>query len=593
MPGRPFLSILFLLLLTAPVTAQNASPVCPDLSAAAARQRLEGLAAEIRHHDHLYYEELKPAISDAAYDRLFAELLGLERCFPEWAAADSPTRRVGGDAPAGTAKVRHAAPMRSLDSAADESRVVALLQRLAALGGGEVLLQPKVDGLPVELVYEQGRLVSAATRGDGEGGENVTERVRQLTGIPARLAGDYPERVVLRGEVYADLRLLAAAPPQIDYPTPRHLAAATLRAQTPDPQALAALRFFPFALVSTIPDAGFLFDRQALAQLQSWGLPVDPAQTRTASTLAEVRSFYQETLAGRDRQPFAMDGIVVKADAAVLRRRLGEGSRAPRWAAAWKFPPATALTRILRIDWQTGRTGRRTPVAEVTPVLLGGVRVSRLSLHSAAALERSGARPGDEVVIALAGDAVPQLLEVVGEATSGVKFSSPPLTEAGIADCLCDSPACRPQFLARASHFVSPAGLAIAGLGRGRLQKLIEAGLVHDLPGIFGLTEAAIAEVPGFGPRSARQLAQAIRQTARPQRARLLTAIGIPGVGPVAAGQLAAAFPAGAALFAASPEELMAGAQVGRRAAENFHAFFAAPEGLKLLRQLRDLGWLQ
>ncbi len=590
---RSLLFIGFLLSISVPAPAATTLPSCSEYSAATIQARLEQLAAEIRHHDRLYYRELRPEISDAAYDRLFAELVRLEDCFPALATADSPTRQIGGG-PAATAQVAHEEPMLSLESAADDSKIAALLRRIETAGEVvDLLVQPKVDGLPVELVYQAGRLFSAATRGDGAAGENVTERMRQVTGIPARLVGDYPARLVVRGEIYADLRLLAAAPPQTDYATPRHLAAATLRAQTPDRRALAALRFFPFALVAAEPESAGTSDRQALAQLAGWGLPVDFTHTRTASTLAEVRAVRRAYLLGRDRQPFAMDGVVVKVDALSLRRRLGEGGRAPRWAAAWKFPPASARTRILAIDWRTGRTGRRTPVADVAPVLLGGVNVGRVSLHSAVEVARFGVRVGDEVVIALAGDAVPQLLAVVGNDPVNDEPPASPSEAAAVTACLQDSPDCREQFLARAVHFVSKTGLNVAGLGRGRLRLLIEAGLVTDLPGIFLLTEEQISAAPGFGARSAQRLAAALAAAARPERERLLSALGIPGVGPVAARRLGERFPVGDALFAATADELAADGQIGRRAAENFSAFFAVPAGRKLLRQLHDLGMLR
>lgn len=582
----PFVT-LFLLLI--PVFCFSAA--CPELSADSARQSVKELGEEIRYHDRLYYQEMRPVITDAEYDRLLAELVRLEACFPALASPDSPTRAVGGGLGDRTPKVAHARPMLSLASSADEETVEALLRRAGETAGDlRLLVQPKVDGLPVELVYEGGRLVSAATRGDGLSGEEVTARVRQIGGIPLELAGACPPRVVVRGEVYADLQSLAGAG---NYATPRHLAAAALRSRDPDPQAMAALRLFPFELVRAVPAAaGLGSDRAALQLLAAWGFPVPPEHTHPARNLAEVRAIYRAYLASRDRQPFAMDGIVVKVDDLALRRRLGEGPRAPLWAAAWKFPPATARTTVLAIRWSVGRTGRRTPVAEVAPVELGGVRVSRVSLHSVAEVARLGLEAGDEIVVALAGDVVPQVVEVLGkEPGTGEDSTRGAVQEKPAADaCLEDLPGCREQFLARAVHFASKTGLGIAGLGRGRLQMLIEAGLVDGLPALFRLQAAEIAALPGFGERSARQLTAAIRAAGRPPLPRLLTALGIPGVGPAAAGRLGEHFVSAEALLAAEEEQLVAIPGINPAAARNIRAFFDSHGGRRLLEELRELG---
>jgi DNA ligase (NAD+) len=569
---------------------------CPELSADSARQRLEGLGEEIRTHNRLYYQELRPVITDAEYDRLLAELVRLEACFPTLAAPDSPTRAVGSGLDGQAPKVAHARPMLSLESSTDVEAVEALLRRAEkAAGDVRLLVQPKVDGLPVELVYQGGRLVSAATRGDGHLGEEVTARVRQIRGIPLELAEEVPTRVVVRGEVYADLQVLAAreeGAPAGQYATPRHLAAAALRAQDPDPQALAALRLFPFELVSAEPAIGDIdSDRRALQLLTDWGFPVPPEHTHPAESLDEVRAIYREYLESRDRQPFAMDGIVVKVDDLALRQRLGEGPRAPLWAAAWKFPPATARTEVLAIRWSVGRTGRRTPVAEVASVDLGGVRVRRVSLHNAAEVARLGLAVGDQVVVALAGDVVPQVVAVVGKEPRAGEDSTQQAVqlESGADACLEDSPECREQFLARAVHFASRTGLDIDGLGPGRMRMLVETGLVTDLPALFRLQMEDIAALPGFGDRTARQLTAAIHAAGRPPLPRLLTALGIPAVGPAAAGRLGEQFATLDLLLAADQMQLSAIAGVSQTAAKNIRAFFASPGGRKLLGEFRTM----
>ena len=649
--------LVFLLFITCALSI--ASEGCPELPLSRAKERVTTLRGEIRHHNELYYQQLKPAISDAQYDALFAELVLLEGCFPAFATVDSPTGAVGGGSlaqqPAGASAgdyeaepplLLHERPMLSLSSSTGPEAVDALLHRIATGRFPQRLLfQPKVDGLPVELIYQSGRLISAATRGNGRYGEDVTPRVRKITGIPQVLSGSYPARVAVRGEIYADLALMAAATEAASepYATPRHFAAAALRSREPSPLALAALRMFPFELVNAEEVAGVTSDLAALARLAEWGFPVRLELTRQAETLDQIRTLYGDYLANRDRQPFAADGIVVKLDDLRLRRRLGEGARAPFWAAAWKFPPATAATLVRAIRWQVGRTGRRTPVAELDPVKLGGVRVSHVSLHNAETLSRLGIAAGDRVIIALAGDVIPQVQEVVKDGSRAPRPAPAPLPEerqATVAkgpgsevargngqdvtsdfggssgdpappvqpeldSCLRDAPGCRSQFLARAAHFVSKAGLNIPGLGRGRLQKLVEAGLLPDLPAIFRLTPQDVAVVAGFGPKSARRLTAAIGRARRPQQFRLVSALGIPGVGPAAAKTLAghyaslgellnsgAGYGVGTGVGVGVGTGMDAGVDAGGSdtAAERVRSFFATRGGAELLAELRRLG---
>lgn len=591
----PFVTLL---LLSVPLL--SFAGTCPDLSTDTARQRMSRLEKEIQAHNRLYYQDLRPAISDTEYDRLVDELVRLEECFPALASPDSPTRSVGSSLDGQTSKLAHVRPMLSLNSSADSSAVETLLRRAEKEAEDvHLLVQPKVDGLPVELVYERGRLVSAATRGDGQHGEEVTARVQLIHGVPLTLAGVSPARVVVRGEVYADRQVLAETDPDGSisgkYATLRHLAAGTLRSQAPDLQALAVLRLFAFELVQTNPeDKNMTTDRQALQQLAAWGFPAPHQHTHPVRHLEEVGRVYRHYLTSRERQPFAMDGVVVKVDDLGLRQRLGEGARAPLWAAAWKFPPATVTTDVLSIDWRVGRTGRRTPVAELAPAELEGVRVSRASLHNATEVERLGLEVGDQVVVALAGDAVPQVVEVMGKIARDREDAKPAILfpEPAIDACLSDAPGCREQFLARAVYFTSKTGLNIPGLRRGRLQLLIEAGLLTDLPALFRLQAEDIAALPGCGEQMARQLTAAIGAVGQPPLPRLLTAIGIPGVGPAAARRLAEHFTTFDSLLAAEKEQLTAIPGISPAAAENIRAFFGSPGGRKLLEGLQELGVL-
>jgi DNA ligase (NAD+) len=594
--ARKLLFFLALLVAASPCMAL-ALEGCPDLPPSRAKARASDLRQEIRHHDELYYRSLQPTISDADYDALFAELLRLERCFPDPAAADSPTSRIGDDYRPEAQTLHHEQPMLSLASSIGPEAVQALLQRIATADLPPLLLvQPKVDGLPVELTYRFGRLVSAATRGDGNRGEDVTSRVRAITGIPLALTGPYPERVIVRGEIYADQALMAAATEATagHYATPRHFAAGVLRSLSPPPLALAALRLFPFELVGAAGISGITSDLAALAQLTQWGFPVRLDLTRQARTLDEIRALYLESLTHRERRGFAADGIVVKIDDLDLRDLLGAGARAPFWAAAWKFPPQSATTLVRAIRWQVGRTGRRTPVAELEPVTLAGIRVSHVSLHNAETLARFGVVAGDQVVVALVADVIPQVVEVVGKAAKAPGPVLPAAQASSLAPdaCLKDSPGCRAQFLARASYFVSKAGLGIPGLGLGRLQLLVEAGLVRDLPSLFRLAPGEVAEVPGFSAESAQRLTAAIRKASRPDPFRLVVALGVPGVGPAAAQRLADRFRSLGEVLN-EEEGDREGSGGGRAAADSIRSFFATQGGMELLASLRKLGLLE
>jgi DNA ligase (NAD+) len=379
------------------------------------------------------------------------------------------------------------------------------------------------------------------------------------------------------------------------YATPRHLAAGTLQSHSPNPKALDALRLFPFELVNAEQDGdGVCSDMAALRLLADWGFAVVLEQTRQVTSLAEVKDFYREYLASRDRQPFAMDGIVVKADNLQLRRLLGEGTRAPFWAAAWKFPPATAVTGVRAIHWQVGRTGRRTPVAEVDPVRVGGVRISRISLHNAAEVDRLAIAVGDQVEVGLVGDVIPRVLGVVTRAprTDNACVVSAKLPAPAIDACLQDGPDCREQFLARLIHFTSKSGLNIAGFGRGRLQMLIKAGLVHDLPSLFRLKEEAVVAVPGFGEITAGKLAGAIRAVDRSDHFRLVVAIGIPGVGKAGAQRLVKHFTSLGTLLNADDQRLQDMPGSDRKTAQIVRSFFHSPGGREMLEQFRELGML-
>lgn len=584
---RFFISLSLLLLLISAIPFVEASSECPDIAPVSAKNRMAHLEKEIAYHNGLYYKSLRPEISDAEYDRLFAELVQLEHCFPGLASAGSPTGKVGNGSPPDSLTLRHERPMLSLTSSTGSEAVEALLHRAADKSNRpRLLVQPKVDGLPVELVYRSGRLVSAATRGDGRQGSDVTKRIQEIHGIPQLLSGRFPALVTVRGEIYADRALMRKARGSgKGYATPRHFAAATLKSRHPAHLALAALRMFPFELVDAEESSAVTSDLAALGVLSLWGFPVRLDLTTQVESMEEIRAAYREYLTRRGELPFAADGIVVKVDDLALRKSLGEGSRAPFWAAAWKFPPETAGTLVRSIRWKKGRTGRLTPVAVLEPVMLSGVMVSRVSLHNAETLQRLCIAAGDRVVIALVADIIPQVLEVRRErnraaCAEGESAEAAPLPPDA---CLKDGPGCREQFLARAVHFASRGGLGITGLGPGRLRKLVESGLVGDLPSLFRLRREEVASVSGFTADSARRLTEALRHAGRPEASRLLASLGIPGVGPAAARRLAKQFVTLDALLL-SKEELAGGGV----ALQNVRSFFETEQGKELLKGLRE-----
>ncbi len=585
LPARHAIFLFTLLLTFLPVTSRAACPILDDTTAS---NRINTLSANIHYHNRLYYQEQRSEISDAAFDRLRSELTQLEACFPHLCAANSPVKMIDGEE-VGPLSLRHESAMLGLNSSSDAETVQALLKRTDKLQADVVYtVEPKVDGLPLELCYEKGVLISAATRGDGRIGNDVTTRARSIRGIPNRLTPPFPNRLVLRGEVYADLAAFRALPDDQDYATPRHLAAATLRSTSPVPAALAALRFFPFEVISATPDLPGSSNLSRLKQLSAWGLPVETSWTSSAQTLADIRRAYRRLLAQRETLPFAVDGIVVKIDTPKLRRQLGAGSRAPLWAAAWKFPPATARTTVTAINWSTGRSGRQTPVAEVAPVKIGGVQVRRASLHGAAQIARLNLLVGDEVIVALAGDIIPQIIDVIDKPTNpdaAVLVAQPLAMDA----CLTFTPLCREQFLARAEHFCGKQGLAIGGLGPKRLAGLVDTGQISDLPSILELESGTLAAISGVGLLQAEEMAATIRSARRSPPHRLLAAVGVPGVGRQTCAALEGRFDTLAALVANDPQQLASISGVSVNAADNIQTFFRTTGGRRLLKRLHDL----
>jgi len=540
----------------------------------------ERLAAEIREHDRRYYREDAPTVTDAEYDALRRRLIEIETAYPELAGEDSPTKTVGTAPSEAFGEVRHVVPMLSLDNAFEDGDVVdfvARVRRFLRLAEADPLVvtaEPKIDGLSLALRYEGRRLVSAATRGDGLVGENVTANARTLDDIPERLPADAPEIVEVRGEVYmahADFRALneRMAETGRQFANPRNAAAGSLRQLDPSVTASRPLRFFAYAWgeMSAVPETT---QYDMVQRFGAWGLPVNPRMRRCGS-VEELLAVYRAIEAERASLGYDIDGVVYKVDRLDLQARLGFVSRSPRWAIAHKFPAEQATTVLQAIDIQVGRTGALTPVAKLAPVTVGGVVVSNATLHNEDEIARKDIRVGDTVIVQRAGDVIPQVVEVVldkrpaGAApyvfpTICPVCGSHAVREEGEVVRRCTGGlVCPAQAVERIRHFVSRNAFDIEGLGEKQVRALYDWGLVRQPAEIFTLArreEAAplqkLENREGWGKTSARNLFAAIEARRRVSLGRFLFALGIRHVGETNAKRFARHYGSWAALAAAA-----------------------------------------
>jgi DNA ligase (NAD+) len=572
-----------------------------ELSPAA---RIARLAAEIRRHNILYYQEGRPEISDAEYDRLLAELMELEERYPELRTPDSPTQTVGAPPSTSFAPVRHYRPMLSLESKVEPVVVDDLLRRLAQVGaeGAWLLVQPKIDGLSVELDYRQGLFYRGSTRGDGVVGEDITPNLRTVGDIPAHLAGRPPERVMVRGEIYMDREGFLALNRSLvqsggePFANPRNAAAGSLRQLDPQVTAGRPLRFFPFELTNA-DELGLASDHQALQRLADWGLPVaweHVHRCRRREEIAAIHARYQQM---REELPFEIDGVVVKVDDLALRARLGQRSRSPRWAVAWKFPPRQEQTTVRDIVAQVGRTGKLTPVALMEPVDVGGVTVSRASLHNFGEVARLDVRVGDLVQVERAGDVIPRVVKVVRPGQPRGPAVEPPrrcpvcgseVIARGAYHLCPNTIGCPAQVQAAIRHYAGREAMDIEGLGPKRVAQLMEVGLLPELPALYRLHEhrERLAALEGWGELSADNLLRSIEASRGKPLDRFVFALGIPAVGQATARDLAAHLGSFEALAGAEAEQLMQVPGVGPKVAEEIVAFFARPQSRRVAEAL-------
>ena len=563
-----------------------------------AHEQAELLRDAIRFHDTRYYVEADPVVSDRTYDALFNRLVDLEEAF-DLATEDSPTRRVGGEPVDELTSVQHVAPMLSIDSSGDVADVREFNRRVKdAVGDVDYLCEPKFDGVSVEVVYEDGEYDRAVTRGDGETGDDVTENVRTISSIPQRLRGDSPAFLAVRGEVFIPRDAFQAhnrervEQGKEPFANPRNAAAGTLRQLDPSITAERPLDCYFFAVL----DASVEFDRHSDLhnRLPGWGLKVND-RVEVAEDIDGAIAYRDDLLEARDDLAYEADGAVYKVDDIDACEQLGTTSRAPRWSYAYKFPARTEVTTVREITVQVGRTGRLTPVALLDPVAVGGVTVSRASLHNPEQIADLGVDIGDRVRVERAGDVIPYVAEVV-ESDSEGHFQLPDTCPACDSAVERDGPmayctggvACPAQLQRAVEHYASREALDIEGLGEQSVRQLIDTGLVESIPDLYHLEAADLVELEGWGETSAENLLAEIDDSREPPLSDFLVALGVPEVGPTTAWNIAHHFGTFEAVMDASVDDLLAVEDVGEVVAQEIYDFFRSERNREVVASLRE-----
>ena len=571
------------------------------------------LSAQLKRWSQAYYQDDAPTVPDAEYDHVFQRLLVLEATHPELAEPDSPTQRVGAAPITAFKSVKHRIAMLSLDNAFSAEDLTAFDQRvrerLKVLSVG-YCCELKLDGIAVSLLYENGTLTQAATRGDGNTGEDITHNIRTIGSIPLVLRGaGFPEVLEVRGEVFMPragfdtLNLRARHAGEKTFVNPRNAAAGSLRQLDPRVAARRPLDFCTYSIGYHNAAADQLPTRHSatIAQLGLWGLPTSP-WARVVDGVTACEHYYAEMALARDQLPFDIDGIVYKVDDLAQQQTLGFVSRAPRWAIARKFPAQEQTTTLLDVEFQVGRTGAITPVARLEPVFVGGVTVSNATLHNADEVERLGLMIGDQVVIRRAGDVIPQVVAVVtdrrpSEARAVVFPSTCPACDSeverdeGEAVYRCvGGLICPAQRRAALKHFASRKAMDIDGLGEKIIEQLIDSGLLVDIASVYELTRAQFASLDRMGQKSAEKLALAIDKSRETTLARFIYALGIREVGEATARQLALEFPDLESMLSASSEALESVSDVGPVVAAHIRHFFAETANRNTIARLLALG---
>ena len=571
-------------------------------------ERADELRGLIEYHNRRYHEEDAPEISDFEYDQLVRELQSIEEQHPELRTPESPTQKVGSAPSVAFAPVEHVVPMMSLDNAFSFDELLAWGRRMERFISGDVAYacELKIDGVALSLLYRDGMLERAGTRGDGRVGEDVTANVRVIDAIPNELSGEPPALVEVRGEVYMPTtsfeelnRRQAEAEARL-FANPRNAAAGSLRQKDPSITASRALSFWSYQLGAMEGGPTFARHSDTLESLRSWGMPVNP-EVRVLHSLEEVHEFCAGWQENRHSVGYEIDGVVIKVDDLAQRRELGSTSKAPRWAIAYKFPPEERTTKLLDIEVSIGRTGKATPFARLEPVFVGGSTVGLATLHNEDQVRAKDVRPGDTVIVRKAGDVIPEVVgPVVAQRPEGLpEWTFPKTCPAcgeplqrleGESDTFCLNLECPAQRAGRIQHFASRAAMDIEGFGEQRAYQFTGAGLLDDVSDIYALTPEKLATIEGFGEVSIRNLLNAIEASKTRSLGNLLIGLNIRGLGNTNSHVLARAFGHLDRILDASAEEIAAVEGIGPKIAASVHEFFSSDANRAVIERLREAG---
>ena len=571
------------------------------------RRRIEELREQLNRHNYKYYVENAPEISDFEFDALMHELLRLEREHPEYADPNSPTVRVGSDLTAEFETVKHRFPMLSLGNTYSLEELHEFIGRIEREAGtAEYVCELKFDGTAISLTYEHGRLLRAVTRGDGTQGDDVTANVRTIRTVPLTLRGDdWPDYFEMRGEIlmpYASFDRLNAereAAGETPFANPRNAAAGTLKQQA---SSVVARRGLDATLYQAAGEnLPFGTHWESLQKAREWGFKVSDAM-RICRNTEEIDAYIAHWDEARKSLPFPTDGVVIKVNDFAVRRMLGFTAKSPRWAVAYKFKAEQASTRLISVDFQVGRTGAITPVANLEPVQLAGTTVRRATLHNAEQMALLDIRPNDTVFVEKGGEIIPKItgVDLALRPADSRPFEyidrcpecgTPLVRYEGEAKHYCPNQSgCRPQILGRIIHFIRRKAMDIEGLGEETVELLFENGLLHDASDLYDLRAEQLAPLPRLGEKSAENIVQSIRNSLEVPFERVLFALGIRFVGETTAKYLAAHFRSLDAVIGASREELVEADEVGGKIADAIIDYFADPENLRIVERLRRAG---
>lgn len=571
------------------------------------KDRIDQLRALLNEQNYRYYVLNDPLMSDFEYDKLMRELQDLEQANPQYADPNSPTQRVGSDRANQFASVTHRFPMQSLSNTYSREEVTDFDTRIQKeVGEVEYVCELKFDGTSISLLYEHGQLVRAATRGDGTVGDDVTENVRTIRSIPLQLrGGGYPDLFEIRGEIlmpYKSFERLNREREDIGetpFANPRNAAAGSLKQQSSAVTASRDLDAYLYMLAGD--EMPYATHYESLLAARQWGFKVSD-QMKLCRNLDEVMDFIRYWDQARESLPFATDGVVIKVNSYAMQKQLGSTAKAPRWAVAYKFKAEQALTRLLSVDFQVGRTGAITPVANLEPVQLAGTVVKRASLHNAEQIALLDIRLGDMVYVEKGGEIIPKITEV--ELSERPAESQPfefitrcpecgteLVKYEGEARHYCpNSSSCPPQIVGRIVHFISRKAMNIEGLGDETVQLLYDNGLVHDISDLYTLKRADLVRLPRLGEKSADNILRNIEASKQVSFARVLFAIGIRFIGETTAKILARQFKNIDALIHADPEQLIEAEEVGEKIARSIIEYFADAENMRIVERLRSYG---